>query len=341
MTVRSTNETEKIVLSDVEVTLDDRVRLLSALLAASRYPDEIQKTHLHGTHMHARRTQKQLSGFSEHPAVIILQNLLQNSVPLTYLFKYMLMVDPISLLADTHPDWIPVDFGRHLRDFAEKAKLSTWWQQEQSEWSKSFTDCEEIFATIQLKPFLEQFIGPVLDTFLFMPNIGYPTNEEVSFRVQDKLFAIIPPRLAWGESPPWPFDEDPTHAIRAALISYGRVLMLEFLRMNKDDLDPRELPPLPIDDAMIAAFPSWQEQFTELFVTGATAIYLEDYISKQEADAYVLMERKVRGLTILPSVVSVLRNYLNELEAGKNKPFIELLPVFPKQLKLAKRFASL
>ncbi|PJF25297.1 MAG: hypothetical protein CUN53_13520, partial [Phototrophicales bacterium] len=88
-------------------------------------------------------------------------------------------------------------------------------------------------------------------------------------------------------------------------------------------------------------YPTWSDQFTALFVAGAAAIFLEDHVSKAEADAYVLMERKTNNLTVLPAVVTVLRRYLSEHQSGKFASFLDFLPVFPKQLKVTARFKSL
>ncbi len=72
--------------SDVYVKLDDRIRLIACALAASRYPDDAQQRHRHGTHAHARATRKYLANFSNHPAVRSLQALLDRGAPLEAIF---------------------------------------------------------------------------------------------------------------------------------------------------------------------------------------------------------------------------------------------------------------
>ena len=67
---------------------------------------------------------------------------------------------------------------------------------------------------------------------------------------------------------------------------------------------------------------------------------LEDYVSEAEAKAYILMERKVRGMTILPGTVSVLRRYMQEL-GNKYESLIDFLPIFPRQLRIAKKIVTL
>ena len=71
------------------------------------------------------------------------------------------------------------------------------------------------------------------------------------------------------------------------------------------------------------------------------AIYLEDHVSQAEANAYVLMERKVRGLEVLPGVISVFRRYVTELENGRYQNLLDLLPNFSRQLRVANRIVTL
>ncbi|MBZ0288207.1 MAG: hypothetical protein K8I30_11380, partial [Anaerolineae bacterium] len=54
---------------DVVVRLDDRIRLMSALLAATNWPDKSQERQPHGTHAHARATRKYLAEWIKHDAV--------------------------------------------------------------------------------------------------------------------------------------------------------------------------------------------------------------------------------------------------------------------------------
>ena len=64
------------VMDSVEVVIDNRVRLMSALLAATSWPDDEQTRKPHGTHAHARGTRKLLQVYDKHPAVLIMQALL-------------------------------------------------------------------------------------------------------------------------------------------------------------------------------------------------------------------------------------------------------------------------
>lgn len=327
--------------SDVTVKLDDRVRLMSAVLSATRWPDLSQQRKPHGTHAHARATRKQIAALRTHEAVTGMQNLLDQGAPLEAMFTLALLMRWPELTVEKRPRWVPPNWDDKLRDFFARAELAAWWKEEDHAWQKCLADATKMFENVRLKPFFQPYIGEVTEKLLFIPNISYPTDQELGLRLGDTLVGIVPPRLAWGDSPPWPFDEDPAHVYRAAITQYGRMLMLTFLRAHGDKIAEAALNPLPVGDQFQVMYPTWEEQFASVFVAAAVAIYLEDHVSKAEANAYVLMERKMRGMTVLPGAVSVLRRYLTEYEAGRYKDFVEFLPVFPKQLRIAAKIVTM
>jgi hypothetical protein len=329
--------------SDVIVRIDDRIRLMSAVLSATSWPEQSQKRQPHGTHAHARATRKFLSDHLNHPAVKSLQGLLDKNAPLEAMFTFAVCLSwpGLELQMDVLPGWVPPRWIMELRDFYQVTNLAEWWQREDAVWQKSLQESQRIFQKIQFKPFLEPFIGEVHEDLVFIPNISYPTDHEIGLRIGSELVSITAPRLAWGDSPPWPFDEDPAHVYKAALTQFGRLLIIAYLRRHADRLAEATKNPIPVGDQFGAAHPTWEDQFTSLFVAAAVAIFLEDQVSQAEAKAYVLMARKAQGMTILPGTVSVLRRYLNEREAGRYEDLMDFLPIFPKQLRIAKRIMTL
>lgn len=329
--------------SDIVVRLDDRVRLMSALLAVTNWPDRSQEKQPHGTHLHARATRKYLHEFRDHPAIQSMQNLLNQGAPLEAMFSFALCLrwPEMRLELDHVPAWVPTGWIQDMRDFYISAELETWWQTENTPWQKSLDQAQAVFENVLFKPFLKSFLGPIDENLIFIPSISYPSDQEIGLRIGKDLICIAPPRLAWGDSPPWPFDEDPAHVYRTVLAQYGRLLLLGYMRANTEKLAEATQTPLPVGDQFSAMYPSWEEQFATLFVSAAVAIYLEDYVSPAEAKAYVLLARKTQGMTTLPGTISVLRRYLGEREAGRYQNLMDFLPIFPKQLRVAKRIVSL
>lgn len=329
--------------SDVFVGIDDRIRFMSAVLAATHYPAKVQKRHPHGTHSHARSTSKHLSAFSTHPAVLTLQNLLDQGAPLEAMFTFGLCLSfpSLELEIERLPAWVPPRWIMDLRHFRDVTNIQRLWREEDKLWQASLEEAQKVFAGVRFKEFLKPFVGEISDQLVFMPNIAYPSDHEIGIRLGTKLICLGPPRLAWGDNPPWPFDEDAAHIYRAALTQYGRMLLIQYLRTNADRLAEATKTPLPVSDQFSAMHPTWEDQFAALFVAGAVAIFLEDHMSAAEAKAYVLMERKAQGMTILPGTVSVLRRYLNERAAGRYNNLLDFLTIFPKHLRVAQKIATL
>jgi hypothetical protein len=70
-------------------------------------------------------------------------------------------------------------------------------------------------------------------------------------------------------------------------------------------------------------------------------MYLEEHVDKKEYRSYMLMEKKARGMSMLPGTVSVLRRYLQEVgRSDKYTNLIEFLPVFAKQLRVARKIVT-
>ena len=328
---------------DVIVRSDSRLRLMSALLAATDWPEKAQKRQPHGTHAHARATRKFLGEHFQHPAVQSMQRLLDQGAPLEAMFTFALCLSwpALELEIDILPGWVPPRWIMELRDFLKVTDLHEWWSREDHVWEKSCDEAGRMFQDVQFKPFLEPFVGQVNESLVFVPNISYPTDQEIGIRMGDELICLTAPRLAWGDSPPWPFDEDPAHVYRAAVSQYGRLLLTAYLRRHHDKLTEAAQTPLPVGEQFSTMYTSWEEQFTALWIAAAVAIYLEDYVSQAEAKAYVLMARKAQGMTILPGTVSVLRRYLGERQTGRYANMMDFLPIFPKQLRVAKRIVTL
>lgn len=328
-------------MTDVTVRLDDRIRLVSALLAATNYPDQAQLRKPHGTHAHARATTRQLKAYQTHEAVRGMQALLDNGAPLEAMFTLVAHLPwPALHIADL-PKWVPPNWTQHLADFYRQAQLESWWQQEKILWDAATEQSTRMFQDASFKPFLEQFVGELPETLVFVPNISYPCDRDIGLRLSTKeLVAICPPRLAWGDSPPWPFDEDKPYVHRAALAQYVRLILVPYLRNNAEIVTEAAKQDLAVSDQFRSIYPTWGEQFVAIFIGAATALYLEQ-LNPLESKAYIKEQVKIHDMKVLPGAVSVLNRYLQERESGKFQTLIDFLPVFPKQLKVARRIMSI
>jgi hypothetical protein len=330
-------------MTDVTVRLYDSVRLISAVLAATNYPEKVQEAHPHGSHAHSRNTARYLKPYRNHEAVKGMQALLDNGAPLEAMFTLVAHLPFPSLELNAPPKWLPPNWTQHLADFYEQAKLTDWWQDqhERELWDAAMAQSNIMFADTNFKAFLGQFVGEISETFVFMPNISYPSTREIGMRVRNtELVAVCPPRLAWGDSPPWPFDEDKPYIHRVALQQYGRLILVPYLRRHADKVAEAAKSELPVSDQFRAIYPDWGAQFINIFMTAAITIYLEE-LDKLEARAFIQEQVRRHNMKILPGAVSVLNRYRQERESGKFDELADFLLVFPKQLKVAKKIMSI
>jgi hypothetical protein len=325
----------------LQVLIDDRARLMSAALAATNWPDGEQTRNRHRAHVHARNTSKRVAAQADHPAVRTLQTLLDQRTPLEAIYTYMLNLSWPDLTTKAAPLWVPLHWNEQLGDFYLKTALEDWWTEEQELWQRASEQTQKTVASVDFYSFFEAFVGEVTEQFILMPTISYPSDCEIGVRLAGQLLCIIPPRIAWGDNEPWPFDEDAAHIFRGALSEYGRLLMVSYLRQKAAEVAPVTRTALPVGRAFSDTHPTWGDQFTGLFVAGAAAIFLEQTIGPKEAQSYTLMENRVHGLTVLPGVVSVLKRYLKEREEGRYEQLCDYLPNFAKHLRVAKRVVSL
>lgn len=333
-----------ITTTAVTITLDDRLRLMATALAATSFPEVAQQRRRHHAHAHARATIKYMheNGYRTHPAIQTLQGLLDQNTPLEALFTLMMFFDPTTFDIAHPPRWMPAGWNRQLKDFCETCKLHDYWVNNRTPWENAEAQAQKVFASVHFKEFLLPFLGEIQEDLLFMPNICYPADDEIGIRVANQLIAIIPPPQAWGDSPPWAYDEETMlqHSYRAALAAYGRLLLTAYLRTNAEKVQEAAKKELPVTDQFKALHPEWEDQFIGLFIAAAVAMYMEDYVSEAEAKAYLVMEKKARGMTILPATISVLRRYLQE-RGNRYESLADFLNVFPSQLRVAKKIVTM
>jgi hypothetical protein len=323
------------------VRVDNRIRLMSAVLAVTDWPDRAQQRKGHRAHTHARNTTKFLQPFAQHPAVQGAQKLLNQKAPLEAFFAYALKLSWGDFGVESPPPWVPADWNRALGDFYTQTNLAQLWKQDRVFWEKAEAEASGLLGDVDFYSFLGPFLGPIQEQLVYMPNISYPSDLAVGVRAGGELICIGPPRIAWGDNEPWPFDEDPAHMYSSTLSEYARLLIMAYLRQNASEVEPITQKPLPVDEAFRAANPNWGDQFVQLFVAGCVAMYLEHKINQQEAKSFILMEKKLKGITVLPGVISVLERYLRERAEGKFEAFVEFLPFFPGHLRVANRVSSI
>ena len=275
-------------MSDVTVVVDDRARLVTAVLAAGHWPQKEQERLTHAVHPHAKQTRQQVEALAEHPAVVTVNEALAQGVDVADFFTAALRsrwgsFKPLEPLPET---FAARAWTKTLPHFGERSAMYIFWQAQATPWQKAQQDLEHIFYRNELAHYLGRLRQrPLAHAVRLMPNIVYPALQPVPVETETAVYLLLPPPKAVGESPPWPYDEDPGWVLAHTC----HALMDYFL------------------GDMLANF---DEERRRLFKYAAAALFLEETIDEAEAMAYIVRTKKQRDLPHLPNAVEALRQWL-------------------------------
>ena len=258
--------------SQLEIVIDDRLRLVTAVLAAGKWPDLEQAQLTHAVHPYAKQTRQFVTDYAGHPAVIWVNQVIERGEPLDDVFTAVFQ----SVQQEA------------FDDFLTTAKLASFWQEHAAYWDEAQNDLTTIFQDSQLPAFLNKISdNPIKQTIRIMPNLVYPALTSVLVSDFETLTLIQPPPKAVGESPPWPYGEDPGWVqanVCRRLVQFALADTLETLPPDKQ----------------------------ALLTHAAATIYLETAVDEGEAMAYMVRSKKQHDLPGLPVVVAALRDYIEE-----------------------------
>ena len=273
--------------SELNVVIDERVRLVTAVLAASHWPEMEQAQTTHAVHPHSKQVKQWVRPFQNHPAVQRVNDSLALNVGIESLFTAILRCGWPDATSVTSPPEGAQDWIKSLADFAVQSKLLDFWAAHTDPWKEARVDLEAIFNQSQIMVFLGKLLGqPVPQNIAVMPTVTYPMLNPVLVETSDTLFFILPPAKAWGESPPWPHGEDPGWVITQTCWHLANHFLADIL----SELD---------------------ETGQALLLHAAVTLCLEADFDEAEAMAYLVRSKKEYNLPRLPLVVEQLRDYLN------------------------------
>jgi hypothetical protein len=287
-------------MSTLNIAIDERLRLVTAVLSASSWPLEEQNELTHAVHPQAKLVRQFVQPFTTHAAVNGVNEALINGVALADLFS--------AALRCTWPHFAPTSELPHvlkidawvgaLADFARTTAVTTiFWPQQTAVWQAAQAALEKIFTEGDLLAALGQ-LGAVADTAVtLMPNLIFPALTPVVATGAGALVLLLPPPKAVGESPPWPFDEDPGWVVATVAEQ-----LLPYLLAN-------ELAQLDAAQHPIAM---------HLAAAHCLATLLDDF----EAQAYLLRARKEHNLPQLPTLFAQLQA---AVAGGKGRSLAQIL----------------
>ena len=276
------------------VVTDPRLRDLSALLAATDWPEREQNPVPRGVHPLAAMLKKHVSPFRAHSAAVYLQGVLAANSDPAPLFARALGDDP--------------DLAGPLRSFAGAAELPVFWAEHESSWTQAVSEVRAQVDGLPFASFLDELGEAPPAGLVIHPNVAYPTTHSFGVLTGGQAWSILPPRKAVGESKPWPFGDDRDYVARLALHDFVQAQLSAVVSARPELIPPGEnAERLP--DAFRAEFPAWPAQVVEMFAYAAQVIFL-NRLDDGAGDAFAMFERRTRGFAILPGLVDALTNYL-------------------------------
>jgi hypothetical protein len=256
--------------SQIEIIIDDTLRLVTAVLAAGDWPDIEQAQLTHAVDPHAKQTRQFLTGTATHPAVIWVNQVVERGESLDDVFTAVSQ----NVQQDT------------FDDFKTRTGIEAFWQEHAAAWNEAKNDLTSIFQDSHLPVFLNQISDdPISQTIRIMPNLVYPALSPVLVSGFEAMTLLPPLPKAVGESPPWLYGEDPgwvQASVCTRLVQFALADTLETL----------------------------PEDQQALLTHAAVTVYLETAVDEGEAMAYMVRSKKQHKLPTLPLVVEELKAYM-------------------------------
>ncbi len=307
-------------MSSLTVLTNPRLRALSAVLAATDWPEREQRPVPRGVHSQAAALKKHVVEFKSHPAAAYVQAALNADPDLRPLFARAVNDE--------------VELSAYLTNFAADAGLEAYWVAADSAWAEAISEVQAHVNGIDFTTILAEAFGTAPAELIILPNLAYPTTHSLGFGTTTSLakaYSLMPPRKAVGESPPWPFRDDRDYILRLAVHDFTECLLADALARNPGLLPENSVSEqLPTD--FRAEHPSWPRQVTELFAYGMMTIFL-NRLDDGAGDSFALFERRTRKLTVLPAAITAVSNYLDGRAKGQIASINDYLASFVEALK--------
>jgi hypothetical protein len=191
----------------VQVRLDERLRLAGCLLAAGDWPDREHSLKPYRPHRLAESARRALAPQRAHPAVDAARGL-----------------EPARLFAHALADDWPEPLGVQVANFAANAEVASFCAQSEAEWQAARADLAAVLARGDLAAFLAGLFGDLDEALVVHPNLLYPGKQPVPLRAGGQIVLSQPPPSAWGASPPWRYGERPDEVLGAVAEGLARPL---------------------------------------------------------------------------------------------------------------------
>ncbi|GAB4152562.1 MAG: hypothetical protein Fur0021_17440 [Candidatus Promineifilaceae bacterium] len=276
-------------MSELLVELDNRVRLVGAVLAGSHWPELEQAQTVHAVHPQAKLTRQFIAAHTHHAAIQAANAALQADTPVADLFTAALnsqwpTFTPTAPLPDSFAAaaWLEA-----LADFyVDTAIAAFFWAEQTAPWEEAQRDLRQILPRSLLPTFLARLNSqPLPYDICVIPNLTYPALQPVLGATPPALCFILPPPKAVGESYPWSYREDADWVLAETCYQLCAHILQPIL--------------VPLNET---------EQATLLHA--AVAVFLGEVLGSANSQAYIISSKRQFHLPQLPAAVAQLQSHL-------------------------------
>lgn len=257
------------------------MRTVGALLAASDWPVHEQSVKAYKAHRVADAAHKFFAAHAGHSTVTAIRELAGDGEGLPIMYSHAL-----------NDAW-PADLSEGVKDFTSTTNLAQFFADHQADFAQAEADAVAVLGRADLSRFLFDLLGADERAYIFVPNLLYPGRQPVAMASPTDVVVTAPPPIAWGTSHPWRYSERPDEALGIIAEAFARFLFAEKL---PDELKVRE----------------------EVLGLAAAVLFLREAEGQDAGDQLMVMQKKTRGLKLLPVVVMELEGILAQRRAAQS-----------------------
>lgn len=333
-------------MKGLEVVLDHRLRLLTAALLLTDFPDREQREYAHKVHPLAEVITGQLDHLRAHPFVRTIAAAADEC-------PFLLIVPHVLRLSwpELHPrrgvviePWeeIPIlmgdDFVDSFRTFRDEVHKSEIWSTTAWKWEMLQDDLRVVLAERDLAGFLELFWGDTGRGFAAFPNPLAPRLARIGLYAPEAHYAILPTPAIPPNSP-----ESLAYASRPAAtryvacheLSHGAEFHARRLTAGLEPAIAEVISRTPASERFRRFYPGNVWPFSEILLRSVQVLYARRHEDPEAAESFAQRHREQEGLETLTEWVDRLEPYLEGRRAGRYRGWDDYLPIFLTALRTA------
>lgn len=272
-----------------EAKIDNRARLVGAILAAGSWPEREQTEGAHRVHQQARLARSFAGPYADHPAVVQTDAFLAAGGAVGDLYTAALRSrwPTFERQEEVAPALADGQWLESVADFYTDTAIAAFhWSEQASVWEGAAADLQTVMAPAVLGDFFAALLGGPLDRPVHLyPNLLYPALTPLLVTAAEAHTLLVPPPKALGESPPWAYREGAEWVLTSSVQLLGEQL-----------LRPQ-----------LAALGGAVRQRT---IHALTALFLENTLDSGAARAYQVQIARTAGVADLDAAVDRLRAYV-------------------------------